>query len=222
MSAADTALGEMAPWIRSLVTERRADLGEDLISDLLRAEEHDDTLDEDDIVVLVSILIGAGSETTNFGGLVGIRTLLEHPDQLERLRADRALMPNAVSELLRFGFGGPAGMQRYALRDFELRGRSIRKGQMLMLSFGGANRDPAVFDDPDTLDLGRDARDSLVFGHGPHYCLGANLARQELGCMFEAALDILPPGSRLREDRMEFQPMGLFKRPMNLPVEIPG
>jgi cytochrome P450 len=222
IAAADDALREMAPWVRSMVAERRQNLGEDLISDLLRAQQRDGMLNEDDIVVLVSILIGAGSETTNLGGLVQIRTLLEHPEQLKRVRDDRSLIPNAVNEIMRFAFGGPAGMQRFAVRDFTLRGKAIRKGQMLMLALGGANRDPAVFPDPDVLDIDRDTRDTLVFGHGPHYCLGANLARQEMGCMLDAALDILTPGSRLREDLMEFQQMGLFKRPLNLPIEIAG
>ena len=125
-----------------------------------------------------------------------------------------------VLSAMRFAFGGPAGMQRFAVRDFELRGRTIRKGQMLMLSFGGANRDPAVFANPDVLDITRDARDLLVFGNGPHYCLGANLARQEMGSMLDAALDIVTPGSQVREDLQQFQQMGLFKRPLNLPVEI--
>jgi len=111
-------------------------------------------------------------------------------------------------------------MMRYAVRDFELRGRQIRKGQMLMLALGGANRDPAVFPNPDVLDFDRDNRELLVFGNGPHYCLGANLARQEMGCMLDAALDIVTPGSRVREDLQRFQPMGLFQRPLNLPVEI--
>ncbi len=209
-----------APWIRSMVVKRRADLREDLISDLLRAQERDSALDEDDIVVLVSILIGAVSETTNLGGLVQIRTLLEHPEQLKRVRDDRSLIPNAVNEIMRFAFGGPAGMQRFAVRDFELRGKTIRKGQMLILALGGANRAPAVFPNPDVLDIDRDTREMLVFGHGPHYCLGANLARQEMGCMLDAALDILTPGSRVRKDLMEFQPMGIFKRPLNLSIEI--
>ena len=220
IAAADDALGEMAPWVRRMVSERRENLGDDLISDLLRAQERDGILAEDDIVVLVSILIGAGSETTNLGGLLLIRTLLEYPEQLKRVRDDRSLIPNAVNEIMRFAFGGPAGMQRFAVRDFTLRGKTIRKGQMLMLALGGANRDPAVFSDPDVLDIDRDTRETLVFGHGPHYCLGANLARQEMGCMLDAALDILTPGSRLREDLMEVQKMGLFKRPLNLPIEI--
>ena len=220
VEAAEEALREMAPWVRSMVAERRANPREDLVSDLLRAQQSDTTLDDDDIVVLVSLLIGAGSETTNLGGLVQIRTLLEHPEQLKRVRDDRSLIPNAVNEIMRFAFGGPAGMQRFAVRDFTLRGKTIRKGQMLMLALGGANRDPAVFPNPDILDIDRDTRDSVVFGHGPHYCLGANLARQEMGCMLDAALDILTPGSRVRDDLMEFQSMGIFKRPLNLPIEI--
>jgi len=220
VAAGEAALQEMAPWVRSMVAERRGNLGEDLISDLLRAEEHDETLDEDDIVVLASILIGAGSETTNLGGLVLIRTMLEHPEVLARVREDRSLVPNAVNEIMRFAFGGPAGMQRFAVRDFELRGKKICKGQMLMLALGGANRDPAVFANPDVLDLDRDTRETMVFGHGPHFCLGANLARQELGCMLDAVLEIVTPGSKLRDDLAEFVPMGIFKRPLNLPVEI--
>lgn len=123
------------------------------------------------------------------------------------------------TDLERF-FGGPAGILRYAVRDFELRGRAIRKGQMIMLSLGGANRDPAVFDDPDTLDLARDTRETLVFGNGPRYCLGASLARQELACMLDAFLAIAPPGSRVREDLVRMQPMGLVGQPASLPVEI--
>jgi cytochrome P450 len=220
LALAETALQEMAPWIRRMVAERRAAPREDLISDLLRDQEADLRITDDEIVMIVSILIGAGSETTNLGGMILIRTLLEHPEQLERVRDDRSLVPKAVNEIMRFAFGGPAGMMRYAVRDFELRGRRIRKGQMLMLALGGANRDPAVFPNPDVLDLERDNRELLVFGNGPHYCLGANLARQEMGCMLDAALDIVTPGSHLRADLQRFQPMGLFMRPLNLPVEI--
>jgi cytochrome P450 len=217
---AEAALRELAPWVRSMVAERRRELREDLISDLLRARDDGEPLGDDEIVMIVSVLIGAGSETTNLGGMVILQTLIEHPEQLAQVRSDRSLVPKAVDEIMRFAFGGPAGMQRFAVRDFELRGRRILKGQMLMLAFGGANRDPAVFPDPDVLDLQRDNRETLVFGHGPHYCLGANLARSEMGAMLDAALDIVTPGSRVRADLQEFQPMGFFKRPLNLPVEI--
>jgi cytochrome P450 len=220
LERAEAALQELAPWVRRMVAERRRELREDLISDLLRAKDQDGAISEDEIVMLVAILIGAGSETTNLGGMILIRVLLDHTELLDRVREDRTLVPSAVDEIMRFAFGGPAGMQRYAVRDFELRGKTIRKGQMLMLAFGGANRDPAVFPNPDVLDLERDNRESLVFGHGPHYCLGANLARQEMGSMLDAALDIITPGSRFRLDLQQFTPMGIFKRPTNLPVEI--
>jgi cytochrome P450 len=92
---------------------------------------------------------------------------------------------------------------------------------MMMLSFGGASRDPAVYDDPDRFDVTRDVKDLITFGNGPHYCLGANLARQEMGCMVEAMLEFLPPGSRWRKDQMEFQTTGIFRRPVTLPIELP-
>jgi cytochrome P450 len=220
MEQSEAALQEMAVWVRKMAAERRRAPREDLISDLIRAQDRGKMLTDDEIVMLISVLLGAGSETTNLVGLMLIQTLLQHPQQLKRVRDDRSLIPKAVMEIMRFAVGGPAGVPRYAVRDFVQRGQQIRKGQMLMLSFGGANRDPAVFASPDELDLDRDTRDVLVFGNGPHYCLGANLARQEMGCMLDAALDIVPPGSRLREDLQQFQEMGLLKRPSNLPVEI--
>jgi cytochrome P450 len=216
----EAAFVEIADWVRRLARERRASLGEDMISDLIRAQDRGDRLSDDQIVMTVTGLIGAGSETTSIGGMISAMTLLDHPEQMERLRGDPALIPNAVSEILRFGFGGPGGLPRYAVHDFELRGKTIRKGQMMLLSFGGASRDPAVYEDPDRFDVTRDVRDLITFGNGPHYCLGANLARQEMGSMLDAALDIVTPGSRVREDLQQFQQMGLFKRPLNLPVEI--
>jgi cytochrome P450 len=205
-----------------MAAARRHDLGEDLISDLLRAQAADDSLDDDEIVMLISLMIGAGSETTSFGTMSMLQTLLEHPDALDRLRRDRSLIPQAIGELMRFAAGGGAagGLLRWAGRDFELRGRQLRRGQMLLLSFSAANRDPEVFPDPDRLDLDRDTRESLVFGHGAHYCLGANLAKQEMGEMLDAALDIVTPGSRLRTDLQEYRQLGLSSRPCTLPIEI--
>jgi cytochrome P450 len=218
--AGDDAFAEIAAWVRQLAKERRDSLGEDMISDLIRAQDRGDRLSDDQIIMTITGLIGAGSETTSIGGMIAAMTLLDHPEQMEKLRRDRSLIPNAISEILRFGFGGPGGLPRYAVRDFELRGKSIRKGQMMMLSFGGASRDPSVYEDPDRFDVERDVKDLITFGNGPHYCLGANLARQEMGCMVEAMLDFLPPGSRWRKDLMEFQTTGIFRRPVTLPIEL--
>jgi len=216
----EDAFVEISQWVRALAKERRETLGEDMISDLIRAQDRGDRLSDDQIVMTITGLIGAGSETTSLGGMISAMTLLDHPEQMERLRRDRSLIPNAISEILRFGFGGPGGLPRYAVRDFELRGKTIRKGQMLLLAFGGASRDPAVYEDPDRFDVTRDVKDLITFGNGPHYCLGANLARQEMACMIEAMLDFLPPGSRWLKDEMQFQTTGLFKRPVTLPIEI--
>jgi cytochrome P450 len=211
---------ELSEWVREMCAKRRLQPEEDLVSDLIQAQDADDRLTEDDVVMLISGIVAAGSETTALGGMALIATLLRHPEPLARLRSDRSIMPKAVNEVIRFAFGGPAGLPRYAIRDFELRGKTIKKGQMLMLSFGGANRDPAIYDKPDEIDLDRDNRDLITFGQGPHFCLGANLAKQEMGSMLDALLDIVTPGSEIVEDAMEFQDSGMFKRPLNLPVAI--
>ena len=216
------AILEIREWVRDMAVERRREPREDLISDLALAHDLDDQLTTDEIVSVVSALISAGTDTTVSGGVFSLRTLLHHPAALEELRADRSLLPNAVNELLRYDFGPTDWLPRFAVRDFELEGRAIRKGQLLMLSFMGADRDPAVFPDPDRLDLRRDTTRLAIFGHGPHYCLGANLARQELRCMLDALLDCMPTGSRLLDDEIEWtESMGpLFRGLGSFPVEF--
>lgn len=219
-AAAEPALLELSAWVRRLAGERAAEPRDDLISDLVQAHDMGDTMTADEIVLLVTALISAGSETTALGGMVALLTLLLMPDVLERVRADRSLLPQAVNEVLRHTMGGPGGLQRYAVRDVELRGAQVRAGQMLLLSFGGANRDLEAFDDPDLFDIDRDHSNLLSFGHGPHYCLGVHLARTELRCMVDAALDVIPPGAELRLEQLQLRPFGMFSRPVNLPVDF--
>ena len=217
---AERGFQELSVWVRELVAKRRAHPEEDLVTDLVHAQDADDALCEDDIVLLLSGLIGAGSETTSAGGAAILRVLLDEPEALSRLRDDRSLIRRSIDEIIRYTFTGPGGTLRFALRDFALRGKAIRKGQMIMLSLGGASRDPAVYENPDVLDLDREVRDLPTFGNGPHYCLGANLARDEMACMLDALLDVVPPGSRVEKDRIEFRDAGLLRRPINLPVRI--
>ena len=219
-AAGEAAFVELAEWVRKLADERRHSPREDLISDLVRARDRGDAMSDDEIVNLVTGLIGAGSETTAIGGFVSILTMLEHPEAAERLRRERNLIPSAVNEILRYAFGGQGGLPRYALRDFELRGKPIKKGQMLMLSFSGAHRDPSVFPDPDRFDVERDNSELTIFGRGPHYCIGVHLARAEMAFMLEAALDFMPRGARHRTDLVNWQQMGFFRRPLNLPVDF--
>jgi cytochrome P450 len=210
----------LAAWVRELVAKRRAHPEEDLVTDLVHAQSEDERLSDDDVVLLLSGIVAAGSETIALSGARIIKLLLAPGAPTPRLRADPALIQRSIDEIIRFALDSPGGPMRYALCDFELRGRAIRRGDMLMLSLGGANRDPEVYTEPDRLDLEREVRNLAAFGAGPHFCLGANLARQELACMTELLLEVLPPGSRVREDRLELQDVGLFLRTLNLPVEI--
>jgi cytochrome P450 len=217
---AERSYRELASWVRETIRLRREAPEEDLISDLVHARDGDDHLDEDHIVAQVGALLAAGSETTAVGGMISITTLLDHPDALRQLREDRSRIPRATSEILRYGFGGLGGMQRFAVDDFELHGKKIRKGEMLLLSLGGASHDPDHYPDPERFDIDRDPKDLLTFGAGPHYCLGANLARGELACMIDAALDFLPDGARVLRDQMQLQPLGLFDRVMTCPIDF--
>ncbi len=214
------AIVEMTDWVRRLAAARADDPRDDLISDLVHTHDMGDQMTADEIVMLVAGLVSAGSETTSLGALVAIFQLLAHPEVMERLRADRSLVAQAVPEIIRFGMSGPGMMPRYAVRDFELHGRQIRKGEMLMLSFGGANSDPKYFSDPLTFDIERDNTNILNFGFGAHYCLGVHLAKAELRCVVDGLLDVLPSDAEVLRDEMEYRPMGMFKRPVTLPVDF--
>jgi cytochrome P450 len=212
---------QLSDWVKKTIQQRREKLEDDLISHLIKASrEGEFFLDDDGIVAQVSSMLAAGTETTSSGGVTCLMTLLDHPETLERVRADRSLLPQTVDEVLRYGFGGVGGTQRFALEDFEYQGRKVHKGQMMMLSSAGASYDPEVYDDPETFDIDRDQPGLLTFGLGPHYCLGANLARAELRNIIDAALDFLPPGARVLHDQIETQDLGMFDRKTNCPVDF--
>jgi cytochrome P450 len=217
---AEDALGELADWVREVARARQCDPRDDLISDLMTAVEDGDRLTVDEAVLLTVSLIMAGSETTALGGMVCLMSLLSRPGVMERLRQDRAAIDRAVLEIIRRDMSGPGFLGRYALRDFELRGRQIRAGQMLMLSFGGANMDPAAFPDPGTFDIDRDQSNLLAFGHGAHYCLGVHLAKAELRHVTGALLDIVPTNAQIRFEEMQFRTFNMFPRPTTLPVDL--
>jgi len=109
---------------------------------------------------------------------------------------------------------------RYALEDIELHGLMIRKGDSIMLSPASANRDASIFSDPHRFDITRDTRDALTFGHGPHYCLGANLAMQELGFMLEAALEFLPENAVLKQSEDDWEQVGIMRRPLRMRIDL--
>ncbi len=223
----EAAINELAEWVMKLAEERRQEPRDDLLSDLIVGNTGDDHMTNQEIVVLIAVLVAAGSETTTLGGTQVLRHLLSHPDQMAILRADPSLIRNAVHEALRFDFGSLAAVNpRFALEDISMPayGQTIRKGQMVMLSPASANRDPSTFPDPDRFDITRDTTNILTFGQGPHYCLGANLAMQEMSCMLEAALGFLPEGAQLVEpghDWDHWEQIGIMRRPTQLPVRFP-
>ena len=216
----ERAMEELAEWIGKLAEERRQEPHDDLLSDLIVGNQGEDALSNVEIVMQIVVLVAAGSETTTLAGTNAIRQLLAHPDQLALLRADPALAHNAAREVLRFDFGGAASIALVALEDLEIRGVAIRRGEMVMGSIGSANRDETVFASPDRFDITRDTREILSFGSGPHYCLGANLALQELECMLDGVLAFLPDDARVLDDALEWESIGTMRRPVNLPVDF--
>jgi cytochrome P450 len=178
------AASEFSAYLSDLAAARRRAPGDDLISALTQVEE----LTEDELVGTCVLLLNAGHEATvNVTGN-GWWALFRNPAELERLRHDRSLLPTAVEELMRWDT--PLQMfERWVLEDIEVHGVRIPRGSEVALLFGSANRDPAVFADPDRLDVGRADNPHISFGAGIHFCLGAPLARIELIESFGALLD---------------------------------
>lgn len=180
------ALGAFAEYFFALLATRRAQPGPDLLSQLALAEEAGDTLTEGELLSTAILLLVAGHETTVNLIAGGVLALLDHPDQLDRLRADPTLARSGTEELLRYvspvQFTG-----RTLTGPVEFGGQQLQRGEFVVVLIGSANRDPEVFDDPDHLDLGRADNRHLGFGFGLHHCLGAPLARMET----QVALDEL-------------------------------
>ena len=167
-------------YLRKLVERRRTDPKDDLMSALVRAEEAGDKLNEDELLAMGFLLLVAGHETTVNLIASGTLALLEHPEQMERLRHDPSLIKPAVEELLRYTSPVEMATERYAREDTEIGGTTIPRGGLVLAVLGSANRDERHFENPDALDLARDPNRHLAFGRGGvHHCLGAPLARME-------------------------------------------
>jgi cholest-4-en-3-one 26-monooxygenase len=179
---------EMYAYADRLCDERRREPRDDLVSVLLAAEVDGEHLTQLQIDIFFLLLQNAGSETTRNLITTGALALLEHPDQLERLRADQSLLPIAIEELLRYVTPVMQFFRR-AERDTEIAGQAIAADDRVLLVYASANRDDSVFTDPDHIDITREPNPHVAFGAGgPHFCLGANLARLEARIMFEALL----------------------------------
>ncbi|TXC94801.1 cytochrome P450 [Streptomyces sp. ISID311] len=219
------AIGAMLEFYTGLIAAKRAEPGDDLLSDLIAvrddapAADGSDRLTEDELTSLAFLILFAGYENTVH--LIGnaVLALLDHPDLLRQLQQNPAELPTAVEEFLRYDGPGPLAIRRFPTQDVEIGGVRIPAGDSVLLAIASANRDPARFPAPDALDRGRDLSGHLAMGHGIHYCLGAPLARMEAVTALEALLGRFPelrldvPRGELRH-RRTLRSRGLISLPV--------
>lgn len=206
-------------YIRDLIAQRRASPGDDLLSALVQAEESGDKLTPDELLSMVFLLLVAGHETTVNLISGGTLALLQHPEQLERLRKNPGLIEPAVEELLRYVSPVELSSERFVLEDFSVAGVTIPRGDMVFAVIGSANRDERQFKEPDTLDLGREPNKHLSFGMGIHYCLGAPLARLEGQIAIQTLVNRFPDLRLARPaESIQWRTGFVIRGPKKLPV----
>ncbi|MEV5686345.1 cytochrome P450 [Streptomyces sp. NPDC052164] len=189
----DASREELRAYMGELINLHREDPQDDLMTALIEARDGGERLTELELIDLCVAILVAGHETTASQIPNFVLTLLDHPDQMDQLRAHPELIPGAVEELLRFvPLGSGAGQPRYATEDVEVGGTLVRAGSPVLVAIGAANRDALRFTAPGVLDVSREGNQHLGFGHGVHHCLGAPLARLELQEALGALLTRFP------------------------------
>lgn len=185
------AVRELNAYLRPILEDRRRSPRDDMLSGMLAAEENGEKLDEKDLLALVTLIMVAGHETTT--NLIGnsVLELLRNPGERKRLQDNPELIDTAVDEFLRY-CGSVMMTDRAAVEDTEVAGQKVRKGQLVLCVLAAANRDPAQFDDPERLDLGRTHNPHLGLGLGNHFCMGSQLAKLETGIVLSSLLRRFP------------------------------
>ncbi len=178
-------------YIGTIIEDCQAEPRDDLAGAVVQGEVDGCPLNTQQLTGYITLLLGAGNETTRNATTSGVTALLQNPDQIDRLLADESLIEPAVEEILRWT-SPVIQFARTATADVERHGQLIKEGDTVGVFYPSANRDDAVFDDPYTFDVGRNPNHHMAFGHGVHFCLGANLARWELRAMLKAILPLLP------------------------------
>ncbi len=208
-------------YLRKLIAKRRASPREDLVSALVQAHAAEDRLSDDELVSMIFLLIVAGHETTVNLIASGMLTLMEHPEQMRRLRENPELLKSAVEELLRFTAPVETATERFAREDVTISGVTIPKGGLVLAAIASANRDETQFAEPDRLDIAREPNKHLAFGLGIHFCLGASLARMEgqiaIGTLLARTrqIELAAPAAELR-----WRPSLVLRGLKGLPVSL--
>jgi cytochrome P450 len=212
-------LGEMGTYFAALAEDRRRVPREDLLTGLVQAELEGSRLSQQEMMTMLVVLLVAGNETTT--SLIGnaVLDLLDHPEALARLRAEPALLPSAVDEVLRFS--SPVQLDpRRATRRVALRGEPIEPDQLVVCWLGSANRDEEIFPDAERFDIARGDNRHLAFGFGPHFCLGANLARLEAQAALGALLRRTRAFERATSEPLPLHPSVVFHGVTSLPLRL--
>lgn len=213
---AQSSMLELTAYLQEMVNHFRANPAENLISDLIQAQEDDDRLSDEEIVSTCTLVLFGGHETTTNLIGNGTRALLQFPDQKQRLIDQPDLIGTAIEELLRFD--GPSKMEvRRAMADIEIRDKTIAEGDQIYFVQSAANRDPDQFDDPNQLDVGRHPNRHCGFGFGIHYCMGAPIARLEGAIAIDALIRALP-GLRIGPEPEVWHPTLISRGMQSFPV----
>lgn len=210
-------IAEMKGQMQQIIDARRRQPSDDVIGLIVQGGSDGEALEDREIIGLAFNLLAAGLETTSFLFSATLRLLSERPDVLERLRADRKLVPRFIEEMLRYD-GPVRGLPRIVMADVELSGVRVARGECVLPLIASANRDETQFPEPERFDLDRE-RTGISFGYGSHYCLGAFLARLEVQAGLDALLDRFS-GFSLIPERVEWNRGLITSGPVKMPVRF--
>ncbi len=206
-------------YLEALFERRRQDPQDDLISALITVQEQGDRLSADELRSIVFLLLVGGYETTAHLLGNGLLELLRHPEQFQRLRENRALIPSAVEEMVRYCGTFELSILRFAKEDMVLHGQHLPAYEAVRVNYLAADRDPLAFPEPDRFNVGRTPNKHVGFGHGIHFCLGAPLARLEAILAFELLLERIPePRLTVAPEKLEWRPSAQARGLVSLPL----